>query len=73
MIKILITQDPNTIQVEYQGQTHTATWNDEEELFDVVGNSGILRASLLAWTGQEGSWEISSHELEATSQGHWTA
>ena len=72
MIRIEIAEDPNTVRVEETtGLVHTATWNDEEELHEVVGNAGILRAALLAWNGQDGVWEVTPRELEATSQGHW--
>lgn len=73
MVRIQVTEDPNTVRVEYLGRVHTGVWDDEENIDDVEGDESILRAAVLAWDGQEGVWEISPDALELTSQGHWSA
>lgn len=72
MIKVEIQEEPNTVRVVYNGETHTGTWNDKEEIADLQGNENILRAALLAWEGEEGEWEIEPEELTNRSQGWWS-
>ena len=71
MIKITVTERPQTVRVEHDGRTHTARWRDGEVLSRVQGDEGLLRAALTAWSGQEGEWEISPSDLGEQGGGWW--
>lgn len=63
--------ETGTVTVEYNGQTHTGSWS-EEDVDDCTGDSSLLRAALYAWDGQDTPFEIEDKELSRRSQGWWS-
>lgn len=70
LVRIRVTEDPNTVTVEYLGRTHSAVWDDDENLTDVVGDENLLRAAMIAWDGSE-QMEISADDLAKAGGGWW--
>ena len=69
-VKIVVTERPNTVRVEYRGEVHTARWRNEERLLDVKGDEGILRAAMVAWCGEK-AWVLEDTELARRGGGWW--
>ncbi len=63
--KVTITENPNRIRAEIDGVVYQGEWNDETEVVPdgPEDNENVLAACLMAWTGTDGTWEISEEEL----------
>ena len=84
MIKVKIgylNQHAGTVTVtDEEGRTHTGRWNNNEEVYNIVGGSTILKAAMHAWgsfSGKDGGppldeFELTQDELEKHSGGWWT-
>ena len=71
MAKITITESPKTVKVvDDNDNTHTGRWNDCGRVSRVKGDAMLLVASLKAWTGQVGEWEISAVDLALQGGGY---
>jgi len=74
MIKCKVTERPQRVTAEYNGQTHTARWRqrggNDGELFEVQGDEYLLKAVLTAWTGQR-EFELTEQELHQQGGGWW--
>lgn len=54
--------ETGAIKVQSEGGIHTAKWGPNESLTDVIGNSGLIRAALIAWDGTN-HFELTHSEL----------
>lgn len=73
-VQVVVHTKPNKVWVFCDGQIHSARWRTTDGgdgLRDVVGNSGLLNAAMLAWDGQE-AFVSTFAGLEKRSQG-WGA
>ncbi len=73
-MKITVTERPQRVTVERNGQTHTARWRqrggNDGELFEVEGDEHLLRAALTAWYGER-TFELTDTELHQRGGGWW--
>ncbi len=74
---VVVTEDPNRIEVTFRGKKHSGTWTDADddgndgEVEPDEGSDGmLLHSAMLAWGGQDEE-DIPVSNLEA--QGYWTA
>lgn len=70
LVRIRVTEDPNTVTVEYLGRIHSAAWDDDENLTGVTGDENLLRAAMIAWDGSE-QMEVSADDLAKAGGGWW--
>ena len=74
-MKCKVTERPQRVEVEREGQTHTARWRqvdgNEGELFEAEGDESLLRAVLVAWDGK-GEFELTDEELSEQGGGWWS-
>ena len=73
-VQIVVHTKPNKVWVFCDGQIHFANWrtsDNGDSLRNVVGNSGLLNAAMLAWDGPE-AFTTTFQMLEEQSQG-WGA
>jgi hypothetical protein len=65
-----LNQHAGTVEVEYNGKTHSGRWNNSEEVYDVSGDVYILKAAMRAWAGND-TFELEDTELARQSGGWW--
>jgi hypothetical protein len=70
-VRVTVTEAPNRVTAVWNGREHSAAWHDDQSLSNVVGDPFLLIACLIAWTGQEGAWEITPEDLEERGGGYW--
>ena len=73
-VRVVVSEDPNFVTVEYLGKVHSAKWPDDAdsgELEDVVGDEALIRAALTAWEG-DNEFELPASEFAARSGGWWS-
>jgi len=74
-MKIKVTERPKRVEIERNGQTHSARWRErggnDGELYDVVGNESLCKAALTAWCGER-EFELTDEELAARGGGWWS-
>lgn len=75
-VHVVTTEDPNTVVVTYRDKTHKATWEQDDDGLDgeLVVEEGsdvnLLRAALMAWTGED-AFDISPSDLSERGGGYW--
>ncbi len=70
-VLIRVTEDPNTVVVVYGGKTHKGEWDDNQDVFNAEGDEDILKAAMMAWSGED-QFTLTPDELEELGGGFWS-
>ncbi|MFA5203015.1 MAG: hypothetical protein WC708_01180 [Lentisphaeria bacterium] len=74
MTTIRVTENPNsnpeinTVEVLHLGEKHSASWLDEEVLYDIEGDETVIRTAMGIWDGSE---EMTIPSKEFDEQNQW--